>query len=281
MATFTYTNPKDASEGIINSEDILQIPLRPASISSFAGETMVKFEFKFLNDDTKNDCVSLIGTTEGDSVIESAPVVALQKEVSDVLADVVFRESLIDTTEFVKSLKDKAISDIVLKSFTEKTLVKGAEISGSGFIYNDKTKLATLDGLTVNEIIQNSNDKDQYTCHLVLNRCFAIDNLLSYDNLSVEFVRDGVMMRSPISINKDVYKDTLIKELSVVIDNASSVVEFSDAKDPVSFEAINLNISDDDSISNFVTNRRSYLIENMGTSLSAEAASLVEDMFEL
>ena len=281
MATFTYTNPKDASEGIINSEDILQIPLRPASISSFVGETMVKFEFKFLKDDMENDRVSIVAITEDDNKIESAPVRALQKEISDVLAEVVFRESLIDTTDLIKALKEKVISDIVLKSFAGKTLVKGAEISGSGFIYDDKTKLATLDGLTVNEIIQNSDNKDQYTCHLVLNRCFAIDNLLSYNNLSIEFIRDGIVMRAPISINKDVYKDTLIKELSVVIDNAKSSVEFGEAKDPVSFEAISLNISDDDSIAAFVAARRSYLIEATETSLSAQAASLVEDMFEL
>lgn len=280
MAIFEYVCPQNDEHDVLDTKDFKDLPFAPSIITTTNGRKNVEYKLENNDDTESRGVVNFYGVV--DDTITSTKIELNQKEVADVIANATYSQDIVDNTDMFKELKERILSDIVTQSFNNKCLANKANISGSGFVYSaEGNKLASFDSLELSEInFDDDDDKKVVSTDAILKNCYSIDDLKVYnkeeDSLVIMFGTDkDHIVKANFSFDNDEYEDKILKDIKVNLTHIKFVTE----KAWPSFENIKVDLSNDDSVAQFISSRRKYLFSD-NSSAEEEAASIVEDMFE-
>jgi len=250
-----FIDPNTGETNWLDVSTVKNIRLAPVSITQFKSnnDCQALVNFKLDNIDMLK-VIALTAEFETNNKVYKSDAQQMDEMVfAKHLADAVYAEETLDSCEFIKEMKTKALDDLKGKLLSDGILVDTIKLKGAGYIISKDTKVMTIDDMT---IIVN-NDK---TATVVLGDCVGNITLSNLIEPEIVFYSMGFEFKIyDFKIENSVEGKIKTYQLSV------EDIMIEDAHDEVYFEPVQLDINNEDSIDEFIASRKVMLDNRLDT----------------
>lgn len=261
----SFTNPNTGEEDWLEVNTVKILKLSPVSITRFKDEenfrSLVEFELgnidvlKVITLTATYDCNGKIYKSEAQHIDEL--------EFAEKLANAVYADEVIDTSDFISKLKEEALNDLKAKLLMDGILVDQVDLKGAGYVISQDKKILTIDELKINIESPNSAEVE-------LKNCVGPALLSNLAETEIVFYSLGYKFKI---MNFEIENEEDGKLKNFVL--STSDIDFEEVEEQESFKAYDLSDLDNDEIvDQFVIDRQEKL-----DNIYDDTESVLEDRF--
>ena len=249
-----FIDPNTGETNWLDVSTVKNIRLAPVSITQFKSNNNYQalVNFKLDNIDMLK-VIALTAEFETNNKVYKSDAQQMDEMVfAQHLADAVHAEETLDSCEFIRDMKTKALDDLKGKLLSNGILVDVIELKGAGYIISKDTKVMTIDNMAITV----NNDR---TATVVLEACvgnITLSNLI--EQPEIVFYSGGFEFKIyDFEIEDSVEGKIKTYQLSV------EDIMIEDAHDEVYFEPVQLDTNNEDSIDEFIASRKVMLDDRL------------------
>ena len=249
-----FVDPNTGETNWLDVSTVKNIRLAPVSITQFKSNNNYQalVNFKLDNIDMLK-VIALTAEFETNNKVYKSDAQQMDEMVfAQHLADAVHTEETLDSCEFIRDMKTKALDDLKGKLLSNGILVDVIELKGAGYIISKDTKVMTIDNMAITV----NNDR---TATVVLEACvgnITLSNLI--EQPEIVFYSGGFEFKIyDFEIEDSVEGKIKTYQLSV------EDIMIEDAHDEVYFEPVQLDTNNEDSIDEFIASRKVMLDDRL------------------
>lgn len=249
-----FIDPNTGETNWLDVSTVKNIRLAPVSITQFKSNNNYQalVNFKLDNIDMLK-VIALTAEFETNNKVYKSDAQQMDEMVfAQHLADAVHTEETLDSCEFIRDMKTKALDDLKGKLLSNGILVDVIELKGAGYIISKDTKVMTIDNMAITV----NNDR---TATVVLEACvgnITLSNLI--EQPEIVFYSGGFEFKIyDFEIEDSVEGKIKTYQLSV------EDIMIEDAHDEVYFEPVQLDTNNEDSIDEFIASRKVMLDDRL------------------
>lgn len=167
-------------------------------------------------------------------------------EFANIVADCVYNDRELDEPEEIQELIDAAMQDLKGSLFDDMVIVDGLSLESTGFVTVDGHKVNTIDKVDI-DILDN-----RYKLHL--KNCTGPLSISKLESPKIEFHSSGLtFLIDYFTLEEE--NDGKLKSYTIETDE----LLYHRSEQTNYFDPVKLDTSDDESIGNFINNRKKYL----------------------
>lgn len=249
----SFVDPITGEDNWLDVSTVKNIKVAPITARCFGSQNNLNplIEFKLDNVDMLK-VITLVAEYDcGEKVYRSDVQQVDELVFGENLAQVVYDEQTIDSADFMKEMKNDAIEDLKGRLLSDGIFMDDIELSGAGFVYSKNLKVMTIDKI---KIVINDNN----TANVSLINCVGNVSLSNLIEPEIYFNCSGIMkLKFDFEILEE--NEGSVKSYLLRVDHIETMDE-----DGTSFKPINLNTERDESIEEFIMNRKEMLDDFSG-----------------
>jgi hypothetical protein len=248
-----FTNPDTGQLNWLDMANVPKLPMIPDQITRFKDvrQTLVTYRLKV---DEPNKQVQLIAEYE----YQGAKITSAEQNMDEELfarqlSECIYADNTVDSTPLVVEAKRLALQDIGEKLLDSGAIMGNAILSGIGFVRSKEIRVITIDSMLVTAY-QNG------TADIRLSNCVGNAALKNLIEPNIVFYTDSHRLEiSGFTIKED--NNDLVRNYIVTVADITVLPK----NEEISYEAIELNMDDEETVERFLLSRRSLLIDNSST----------------
>ena len=249
-----YKNPETGEKDWLEPNTVSNIVLNPFVVNVLNQDEEVAIDFTLDCIDSEK-IITLTAEFENSKDpeithhIKSEPIKMDELKFADQIAHQIYSYELIDEAPVVQEAKEETKKDIFKKLLEKGIIAESMDFKGLGFIMAKDKRAMTIETLKISVT-------DKHTAEVELKDC--VGNVL-LENLSepkIVFFVDG----NKVSIEDFSIKTKQEKTLKNYTLNSSNVIVTAlEPEDQIEYEKIEFDHEDEESIENFIANRKIFL----------------------
>lgn len=258
----SFTNPTTGETDWLEPNTISIIVLDSKMVVRVNETAKTPIDFKLNTTPDEKHITLTAEYTANNKKYSSNPVLIDVEKFASEFAVVVYQDTALDETDMIKDAKEEASRDLTKRLMDNNILMGGMQFAGIGFVYVDKEKVMTLEGIDFDYKVENGTPVRTAQ----IRNCVSQASLANLDNPRIVLYTGthSVELLSPV-VNMEKSSEGRIKTYLL---NISDIVVKVDSENPEHTEFKELNFNNEDFVDLFVSDRKGLLDDITGNDSS-------------